>query len=1081
MPGFQLKTTSNFTVLYLLLLFIFGGAIVGETVALSMIVAVAGPSVMSKSYIINGVLLFGLPLFFFGNIDRFRREQMLSAQLLSTMALLVFCLLVLNLQGSTPSRGVTLLMSVIYPLSYLSKTILFLTFWTLANDVCDPAEAKREFPTIAAWGLLGGLCGALVAQGLLRILDVKAIVGLWILLYLAAFLIVRKVAAKYRSRLLQFEKAPLLKVPLPTLVRDVLEIRLVRVIAVLYYLVFLSIFSLDFLFWKQCHVWFPSSNGLASFQFSFYMVHAVATILCLWLVVPRLIAQWGFAKILFVLPATLLVGAALLLTGNLLHASSARPFMAAVVVLQFSRQVVFENAFSPIYQMFFIAIPKERRGRAKTFLDGIVKPGAILSAGMYLTACEGSAVIALSVIVCAAAGMIYFVTVIRRSYVEELVPRSAVSDSSEDLVTEIGSKADLKILSLIDDYAGSSDPDFRQLAVRILAFQGSRQSFQKLVGVYDLEKNPRIREMIARSLVKFRWDWDEVKDFIGVLLKDENPRIRANVVYSLNEMNCSWKGQFVGSIEPMLFDSSLRAQIEAARFVWYAAGEFERSTIRALLKSLLSSPSPNRRSAGLYLVGVLKPENWEETLLESLSSTSLQVFTKSIDTILRHASQPTQIKALSQVEKLSRQHIAVAGLAAQSIGEDVVGPLLHFLTVAQNRRMIFEVVHSLRVLKYSRSRGERQIEIGPEAERIISQWITRELETVYKDAVVWQRCRVDLFEDSPRSGALLLDDALRDRLFRIAEWALDAMVLLDKDGLVAWGRRDLDLQEHGQRLDMVEILENLSGHRLAPLIVPILRCESWDEVGRTARSAFKLADDNVRDGPEYFVQSENRWVSLCALFCICQQRGVGTVLADHRAVVERLAEDGYAYLAKAAASLLATGGNGALQDVETFNLLETALFLKQTPMFRTVPAETLIGLAEICELKQYSKGTVVSREGYVSDVLFVVGSGSLEIVKVHNNVTSLLAVVGKGETYGEIGLFSQSPRSASAIAREDCALYEIQRSSLKKLLVNIPEMAYSFLELFSEKLRKSGEEITVLRGKLTDEHAAANVQTTTSF
>ncbi|GAG14527.1 unnamed protein product, partial [marine sediment metagenome] len=69
-----------------------------------------------------------------------------------------------------------------------------------------------------------------------------------------------------------------------------------------------------------------------------------------------------------------------------------------------------------------------------------------------------------------------------------------------------------------------------------------------------------------------------------------------------------------------------------------------------------------------------------------------------------------------------------------------------------------------------------------------------------------------------------------------------------------------------------------------------------------------------------------------------------------------------------------------------------------------------------------------------------------------------LSVLGPGQTYGEVGLFSQAQRSASAVAREDSRLYQVQRSAFKKLLMNTPEIAYNFLEIFSEKLRKSGDD-----------------------
>jgi CRP-like cAMP-binding protein len=155
-------------------------------------------------------------------------------------------------------------------------------------------------------------------------------------------------------------------------------------------------------------------------------------------------------------------------------------------------------------------------------------------------------------------------------------------------------------------------------------------------------------------------------------------------------------------------------------------------------------------------------------------------------------------------------------------------------------------------------------------------------------------------------------------------------------------------------------------------------------------------------------------------------------------------------------------------DVEPFELLERVMSLKNTTLFHSVPAEKLMGLAEITRSMSYKKGTLISREGEVSDHLYIVRKGGLKIVKSKNNIKTILTILHEGETYGEIGLFNQAPRSASAIADEDCELWVIQRSSLKKFLLEMPEIAYNFLEIFSEKLRKNSEEVAQLHTSFTN-------------
>jgi CRP-like cAMP-binding protein len=153
--------------------------------------------------------------------------------------------------------------------------------------------------------------------------------------------------------------------------------------------------------------------------------------------------------------------------------------------------------------------------------------------------------------------------------------------------------------------------------------------------------------------------------------------------------------------------------------------------------------------------------------------------------------------------------------------------------------------------------------------------------------------------------------------------------------------------------------------------------------------------------------------------------------------------------------------------MNTFELLETVLFFKKTMLFRNVSAEKLMGLAEISTLVSYTRGDTISREGDISEHLYIVRNGSLKIVKEKNGVKTILSIVRRGEAYGEIGLFNNAPRSASAVANENCEVFVIQRSSLKRLLMEMPEIAYNFLEIFSEKLRRSGEEVALLHTTLS--------------
>lgn len=1056
----------RFRLLSFLLLFLFGGAIVGETVSLSMIVTVSGPAVLGKLFFVNGALLFLLPPLYFSNIDRINRGKLFSAQLLGVSCVLVCYLALFLVAGKDNLAAISFWLLLIYPISYLSKTTLFLSFWTLANDIYTTDEAKKGFPKIASWGFVGGLSGACGARLLLEAVDAEMILGLWAAAYLVAFAISRKMTAAYwlkfaRKENLEREQAGARG--MMAALRLVLSNKLIRLIAVLYFLVFVAIFLQDYLFWKKSAAWFPSPNGLASFQFSFYLAYSIVVIAGLRFAMPGLIARWGFTRIFALLPLTLLAGSAVMILMTAAGAAGTVWFVG-FLGFQFLRYVVFENAFSPIYQMFFAAIPRDTRGRAKTFLDGVVKPSAIMLTGLFLMFVGSSALVLLCIVAGASAVMAYVVVLIRRTYTKALIPapRPAVP---EEIMAEIGSRHDQGILALVNEYSSSRGSDVRMMAVRILAHDGSKQAFRILQEMYQKETDASVRETIAGSLSPFAGPGTD--DLFHAMLRDENPRIRANVLHSLNAAGGARQSRFYDAIRPMFFENNPRVQIEAAVFLWTAGDDRDRNDVQAFLRYLLSVKNANRRSGGLYLVGVLRPEGWERTLLSNLNASSIQVFTKSVEIILSSASRQTQLETLKLSDVLTRRHIAVVGKAVAGQGTAVLDVVCEFLRGSAGKRMMVELIHALRAGIESTAGAHP---LDAETGAVLSAWIIGELEDVYRDCTVWRNLEQHAGREGASSWMPFLEDALREHLARVCEWALDVAALLDPKGVMVAGRRNLDVKEYTQRFNLIELLDNFGPHHIAMLITPILRRDSWELLAKTGRGFFSFDDGSAAGGIRYFVSSSNRWTCLCAIYALWKisgARGARGLLSEEREVLETVAREQNSLASRAAAQLLLPDKDQSAMTIDVFELLERVMSLKKTPLFGSIPAEKLIELAEIIQRLAYRKGTLISREGELSDHLYVVASGSLKIVKVKNGVKTILSIVAKGETYGEIGLFNQAPRSASAVANEDCELWVIQRSALKKFLLEMPEIAYNLLEVFSDKLRRSGEEVALLQTTLS--------------
>ena len=71
----------------------------------------------------------------------------------------------------------------------------------------------------------------------------------------------------------------------------------------------------------------------------------------------------------------------------------------------------------------------------------------------------------------------------------------------------------------------------------------------------------------------------------------------------------------------------------------------------------------------------------------------------------------------------------------------------------------------------------------------------------------------------------------------------------------------------------------------------------------------------------------------------------------------------------------------------------------------------------------------------------------------------ILAILGQGEFFGEMGLIDESPRSATVIAIEPCELLTINKMDFKKCLAENFEIAVGVMKGLVKRLREADKKI----------------------
>jgi CRP-like cAMP-binding protein/Zn-dependent protease len=126
--------------------------------------------------------------------------------------------------------------------------------------------------------------------------------------------------------------------------------------------------------------------------------------------------------------------------------------------------------------------------------------------------------------------------------------------------------------------------------------------------------------------------------------------------------------------------------------------------------------------------------------------------------------------------------------------------------------------------------------------------------------------------------------------------------------------------------------------------------------------------------------------------------------------------------------------------------VEAAELIDALPMFDDVPVEVLNDLASRVRLRNLARGQSPFRQGDRADAFYVVRSGTLEAVEEDPETGDerLLRTYGRGESFGELGLIENRPRSASVRAAEEAQAFEVDKGTFDQLLADmahVPEFA----------------------------------------
>jgi CRP-like cAMP-binding protein len=134
--------------------------------------------------------------------------------------------------------------------------------------------------------------------------------------------------------------------------------------------------------------------------------------------------------------------------------------------------------------------------------------------------------------------------------------------------------------------------------------------------------------------------------------------------------------------------------------------------------------------------------------------------------------------------------------------------------------------------------------------------------------------------------------------------------------------------------------------------------------------------------------------------------------------------------------------------------------LSSTELFSSLPEGALDRVARKATRVSLERNEVLFNEGDEASELYVVCSGRVGIGKRSpDGRESLVALMEPGDVFGEMPLFDENPRSASARALERCELVRLPYDVVKAELDAAPGALWGVVALFARRLRSADDAI----------------------
>jgi CRP/FNR family transcriptional regulator, cyclic AMP receptor protein len=142
-------------------------------------------------------------------------------------------------------------------------------------------------------------------------------------------------------------------------------------------------------------------------------------------------------------------------------------------------------------------------------------------------------------------------------------------------------------------------------------------------------------------------------------------------------------------------------------------------------------------------------------------------------------------------------------------------------------------------------------------------------------------------------------------------------------------------------------------------------------------------------------------------------------------------------------------------------MMQSEAFSQLFPLLSTANPQTLEWLLNVAIEHEYPVGRAVLMEDAWGNAVYFIVSGWVKVRRISGDDSVALAILGRGDFFGEMAILDESPRSTDVISLSRVKLLSISRERFIQILFKDPQLHHRMLQLMVRRLRQNNQRLQI--------------------